>query len=270
MGKINLHTHSKHSLDGTLDINEIINESFNNGISYLSITDHNTCKAYNDEFLKDNKIYTGKIVVGAELNATFNNRDIEILAYNIKDIEIIENWCQKYFSEEILRQKQENSRKILLDICDKKGLIYDVNAIRKDIPLTDFPSIYIYQELMRHKENYEILKGIVLEANVENADELVAFLDKQIVSLDNRAAKAKEKAAEKKAEGDELRAVVKAVLTDDFQTADDIAAQIEGDDVTKAKVVARLSQLVKNGEAEKEQIKNAEGKKVMTYKAIAE
>ena len=95
------------------------------------------------------------------------------------------------------------------------------------------------------KENYEILKGIVLEANVENADELVAFLDKQIVSLDNRAAKAKEKAAEKKAEGDELRAVVKAVLTDDFQTADDIAAQIEGDDVTKAKVVARLSQLVK-------------------------
>lgn len=120
------------------------------------------------------------------------------------------------------------------------------------------------------KENYEILKGIVLEANVENADELVAFLDKQIVSLDNRAAKAKEKAAEKKAEGDELRAVVKAVLTNEFQTADDIAAQIEGDDVTKAKVVARLSQLVKNGEAEKEQIKNAEGKKVMTYKAIAE
>lgn len=120
------------------------------------------------------------------------------------------------------------------------------------------------------KENYEILKGIVLEANVENADELVAFLDKQIEGLDNRAAKAKERAAEKKAEGDELRAVVKAVLTNEFQTADMIASQIEGDDVSKAKVVARLSQLVKNGEAEKEQIKNEDGKKVMTYKAIAE
>lgn len=119
------------------------------------------------------------------------------------------------------------------------------------------------------KDYYEILKGIITENNVENGEDLVAFIDKQIEQLDNKAIKAKEKAAEKKAEGDELRAVVLSVLTSDFQTIEDIVAQIEGEDITKAKIVARLTQLVKNGEAKKEQIKNAENKKVMTY-AIAD
>lgn len=119
------------------------------------------------------------------------------------------------------------------------------------------------------KDYYEILKGIVTGSNVENGEDLVAFIDKQIEQLDNKATKAKEKAAEKKAEGDELRAVVLSVLTSDFQTIEDIVAQIEGEDITKAKIVARLTQLVKNGEAKKEQTKNAENKKVMTY-AIAD
>ncbi|MGN0992817.1 MAG: hypothetical protein ACI4PE_02725 [Bacilli bacterium] len=118
------------------------------------------------------------------------------------------------------------------------------------------------------KENYEILKGIVENTNVENVDELVAFIDKQIEMIDNKAAKAKEKAAEKKAEGDELRAVIKSVLTEDYQTADMITSQIEGEDITKAKVVARLTQLVKNGEAEKEQVKTEDNKKVMQYRLI--
>lgn len=119
------------------------------------------------------------------------------------------------------------------------------------------------------KDYYEILKGIVTGSNVENGEDLVAFIDKQIEQLDNKATKAKEKAAEKKAEGDELRAIVLSVLTPDFQTIEDIVAQIEGEDITKAKIVARLTQLVKNGEAKKEQTKNAENKKVMTY-AIAD
>lgn len=119
------------------------------------------------------------------------------------------------------------------------------------------------------KDYYEILKGIIIGSNVENREDLVAFIDKQIEQLDNKATKAKEKAAEKKAEGDELRAVVLSVLTSDFQTIEDIVAQIEGEDITKAKIVARLTQLVKNGEAKKEQTKNAENKKVMTY-AIAD
>ena len=116
------------------------------------------------------------------------------------------------------------------------------------------------------RDNYEALKEIVEKSNVENAEMLVEFINKQIEMIDNKSAKAKEKAAEKRAEGDELRAVIKSVLTNEYQTVDANTAQIEGEDITKAKVVARLTQLVNNGEAVKEQGKSEDNKKVMTYK----
>lgn len=115
------------------------------------------------------------------------------------------------------------------------------------------------------KENYEMLMEIVENSNSEMKAELVDFITKQIESIDAKAAKAKEKAAEKRAEGDELRAAVKAVLTEELQTAETILGQIEGEELTKAKIVARLTQLVKNGEASKEEVKTEEGKKVMAY-----
>ena len=116
------------------------------------------------------------------------------------------------------------------------------------------------------KENYEMLMEIVENSNSEMKAELVDFITKQINSIDAKAVKAKEKAAEKRAEGDELRAAVKSVLTEELQTAETILSQIEGEELTKAKIVARLTQLVKNGEASKEEVKTEEGKKVMAYK----
>lgn len=116
------------------------------------------------------------------------------------------------------------------------------------------------------KENYEMLMEIIENSNSEMKAELVDFITKQIESIDAKAAKAKEKAAEKRAEGDELRAAVKAVLTEELQTAETILSQIEGEELTKAKIVARLTQLVKNGEASKEEVKTEEGKKIMAYK----
>ena len=116
------------------------------------------------------------------------------------------------------------------------------------------------------KENYEMLMEIVENSNSEMKAELVDFIAKQIESIDAKAAKAKEKAAEKRAEGDELRAAVKSVLTEELQTAEEILAQFEDEELTKAKIVARLTQLINNGEAVKEEVKTEEGKKVMSYK----
>ena len=116
------------------------------------------------------------------------------------------------------------------------------------------------------KEYYVMLKEVVENSNSENKDELVKFIEKQITLLDNKAAKAKERAAEKRAEGDELRALVEATLTDEYQTIADITEQIDNEDVTKAKVTARLTQLVKDGLAVKEEAKTEDGKKVMVYR----
>jgi hypothetical protein len=120
------------------------------------------------------------------------------------------------------------------------------------------------------RDYYEILQGIVA-ANVadEEKGELLEFLDKQIALIDSKAEKAKARNAEKKANGDELREAVQSVLTDEFQTIDAIVAQIEGEEITKAKVTARLTSLVNNGIAEKADVKDDEGRKLKAYKLVA-
>ena len=100
-----------------------------------------------------------------------------------------------------------------------------------------------------------------------DAKDVQEFLEKQVAQIDAKAAKAKERAGEKKAEGDEISKRILEVLTDDFQTGECIT-QLVSDipEITKSKVVARLSNLVKQGKVEKEQVKTEDGRKVMAYK----
>ena len=119
------------------------------------------------------------------------------------------------------------------------------------------------------RDYYEMLKEIVLNANVEGATELVEFIDKQVSLIDSKAEKAKARNAEKKANGDELRETVQNVLTNEFQTIDAIVSQIEGEEITKAKITARLTALVNNGIAEKTDVKDDEGRKLKAYKLVA-
>lgn len=117
------------------------------------------------------------------------------------------------------------------------------------------------------RDNFTEIVSILTEAGRTDLADVVAH---EIELLDNKAAKAKAKAAEKKAEADELTLVVAQVLTDEFQTVADITAQIEGEDISTHKVVARLTKLVNAGEAVKEQVSvtgaDGKAKKVMGYK----
>ena len=124
----------------------------------------------------------------------------------------------------------------------------------------------------------EMFEALVEAANGAEfkftAEELVAFAENEIALLDKKAVKAKERAATKKAEGDELTEAVRAAMSaEEFEPIADIAARIEGEDVTVAKVQYRLTQLVKNGEAEKEQITVSGGegqkaRKIMAYRIL--
>ena len=151
---IDLHIHTTYS-DGDKSVEEILKMCENKKLEYISITDHNTVKQYEDKALNDNKIFSGKIIKGVELNAVFQRKNIEILAYNITP-NIIGDWCEKYYSERKLREQQEICYKRLLDICDKQGLKYDESKIAKP-KATGYIEISIYEELMRHEENYKIL-----------------------------------------------------------------------------------------------------------------
>lgn len=119
---------------------------------------------------------------------------------------------------------------------------------------------------MTKKDWFEVIKGIVEASDNENAAGAVEFIDKQMELLTAKAEKAKERAAKTKAEGDEMRAAVQAVLTEELQTIDEITAQVEGEEITKAKVTARLTQLVKAEVATKDTVKTEDGRKVTAYK----
>lgn len=151
---VDLHMHTTYS-DGDKSVEDILNMCEERKLEYISITDHNTCKQYNDKAMKENN-FTGKIIRGTEQNAVSQGRNIEILGYNV-DTDIINEWCKKYYSEEKLREQQAIFYKRLLDICDKHGLKYDEIKIEKPKKANQFTEPLIYAELMKHKENYEIL-----------------------------------------------------------------------------------------------------------------
>ena len=152
---IDLHMHTIYS-DGDKTVEEVLKMYENKKLEYISITDHDTCKQYNDVALKNNNIFNGKIIIGSELHAVFQKKNIEILAYNINP-NIISKWCEKYYSEEKLREQQDICRQRLFDICNKHGLVYDESKIRKPKKVSEYVERPIYEEVMKHKENHKIL-----------------------------------------------------------------------------------------------------------------
>ena len=107
-----------------------------------------------------------------------------------------------------------------------------------------------------------------------SAEELEVFAENEIALLDKKASKAKERAATKKAEGDELTVAVRAAMSSEvFESIADITNRIEGEDITVGRVQYRLNVLVKNGEAVKEQItvpatENQKARKLVGYKLV--
>lgn len=110
-----------------------------------------------------------------------------------------------------------------------------------------------------------------------DAATVMAFCDKEIASLDAKAAKAKERAAAKKAEADVLMGQVEGVLTGEFQTIADIAAAVAevNPDATVSKTTYRLTKLVEANVAEKTQVSvpaadGGKARKVQAYRLIAQ
>ena len=100
-----------------------------------------------------------------------------------------------------------------------------------------------------------------------SAQDVIDYVDVTIDQLDRKAAAAKAKAEKAKAEGDELRDKIAAVLTDEYQTIPQIVAAIGDEELTPAKVTARLTQLIKLGQAHKDKIKTVDNRKINGYAA---
>ena len=121
------------------------------------------------------------------------------------------------------------------------------------------------EKKMTKREVLEMIKNYIngeIELTEEMAAEIVNYVDTTIIQLENKAVKANERAKQRRAESDEIRAMVQSLLTDELQTVDEICAQVEDESITKSKVIPRLSQLAKDGLAVKDEIKTEAGNRV--------
>ena len=131
-------------------------------------------------------------------------------------------------------------------------------------------------EKITKREMFEAIKETFETGSCKfDAATVMAFCDKEIASLDAKAAKAKERAAAKKAEADVLMDQVRDTLTDEFQTIADIAAAVAevNADATVSKVTYRLTKLVEAGDAEKTDVTvpgvdGAKARKVKAFRAV--
>ena len=120
------------------------------------------------------------------------------------------------------------------------------------------------EKKMTKKEMFGLLLGLLETAEIAEREELKNFVAHEIEMIENKAAKAK--TYKRKEKADVLKEQIYTKLDIfDFKTIHDIVSDFDDADITAAKVSARLTSLVKEGLAIKEEIK-IENRKLMGYK----
>lgn len=111
----------------------------------------------------------------------------------------------------------------------------------------------------------EVLEGLITLAETGEctlaAEDIKTFAEKEIASMDKRAAADKKRREAKAAESDEITEAVYEVLTDEPMSAEEILEKL-GMDMPKSKLIPKLTKLVKFERAvkSKKRYKNDEGK----------
>ena len=120
------------------------------------------------------------------------------------------------------------------------------------------------EKKMTKKEMFGLLLGLLETAEVAEREELKNFVAHEIEMIENKAEKAK--TYKRKKAADVLKEQIYTKLDVlEFRTIHDIVSDFNDADITAAKVSARLTSLVKEGLAIKEEIK-IENRKLMGYK----
>lgn len=152
---IDLHLHTNHS-DGTDSVGELLENAEKQKLEIISITDHNSVEAY-FEFEKFPNIrskFRGEIVIGSEIKTTFDDVNIEILAYGIDYNKII-------IKKENQLEVQNEALKHYVNVAKNMGLKVN-EKVRVDI--TNQKKLYgawvFCDEILKYKENEEILKKL--------------------------------------------------------------------------------------------------------------
>lgn len=151
---IDLHTHSKYSSDGIDEVSFMLQTAEKLKLKYLSITDHNSCGAYDDLNKKEiREIFSGKIITGVELNTKVLGIPIEILGYNINPKKM-QQLIDKTYMSNIERNKLEVKR--LYEKAIEAGIILSDDFVQKyDGKI--YGSKYFHQFIAKDENNKQFI-----------------------------------------------------------------------------------------------------------------
>ena len=148
---INLHTHTNKSLDGVLDVNDVLNICEENNISYISITDHDTCDAYKD--IKDNN-FTGTLIYGIEADALIGKETYDILCYGF-NLKNVSEWAKNKYTT--IEERQTIIFNELKQISKKQNIYLDESTPYN--PKEEYAHAAIFRMLDNSfKEKYNLTK----------------------------------------------------------------------------------------------------------------
>jgi predicted metal-dependent phosphoesterase TrpH len=156
---IDLHIHTNHS-DGTYITEELLKETEKRHLTVISITDHHSVQAYYD-IIENNyfDLFKNKIIVGCEFTTSYKGYTIELLGYGL-DLNIINKWSMDYKKRNKIKNKKRIIYSRLVDRVKKLGLAYDKGAYVESNKASDK---IVYEELIKHPENYQILNNGLLK-----------------------------------------------------------------------------------------------------------
>lgn len=146
---IDLHMHTVYS-DGTNTCKEILEKAQKKNLSYISITDHNNCGAYNELAKPEiRNIFKGKIIRGIELNTKILGIPIEILGYGVDTEYMNKNVSNIYISN---KERNIIEVKRIYDICVKNSIEVGENFVENYNP-DMYASKYLHQIITNNIEN---------------------------------------------------------------------------------------------------------------------
>ncbi len=122
---------------------------------------------------------------------------------------------------------------------------------------------------MTKREMYDVIANVFNEIENENKDEILTFVEKEKAALDRRTESARKRAAAKRAEKDVIYGKLEAILdeADAPMTVNELLVALDDENLTPAKVISRMTGLVKENIAAKTIVKDGDRKLVGYYKA---
>lgn len=151
---IDLHIHSTYS-DGTYSVKEILEKAEKLKLKYISITDHDNCKAHEElKRIDIKKYFSGKIIPGIEIKTIYKGRILDLLGYNLDTVKI-QDWLDEFYKDKKREDIQLKYFEHLYRACIKANLKMTDKDKFEWNPKKDWATVKIYYDIKKYEENKE-------------------------------------------------------------------------------------------------------------------